>query len=88
MRYWDIKQRSRFPNTMVISQANDYFADILTHEAVAEGVCPELTWTRIDPGAGDLILDLLRAPVFEADPNTETACGARPEESNLPCHIH
>ena len=74
-----IKGRSRFAKTMVISQANDYFADIITHQAVAEGVCPELTWTQVDPLAGDIIMNMLVAPVFGEHRRSEVAAH-RPEE--------
>ncbi len=63
----DIKKRSRYQDTFVISQSNDYFADIITEEAVKEGCCPELEWTRVHPGIRDLIMGCLEHRIFKAD---------------------
>lgn len=63
----DIKKRSRYQDTFVISQSNDYFADIITEEAVKERCCPELEWTRVHPGIRDLIMGCLEHRIFKAD---------------------
>ena len=56
----EIKRRSRYPQTMVLSYCNDYFADLITHQAVAEGSCPELEWTRVHPDVQQRIMDCLQ----------------------------
>ncbi len=63
----DIKKRSHYQDTLVISQSNDYFADIITEEAVKEGGCPELEWTRVHPGIQDLITGCLEHRILKAD---------------------
>lgn len=60
----DIKKQSRYRDTLVISYCNDYFADIITHEAVQEGCCPELEWTHVHPGVQDLIMETLEHRVL------------------------
>ena len=55
----DIKKHSLYEDILVISQSNDYFADIITHEAAQEGCCPELEWTCVHPDIRDLIMGCL-----------------------------
>ena len=57
----EIKKRSRFADTFVISQSNDYFADIITHEAVQDDCCPELDWTSVHPDIRQHIMACLEA---------------------------
>jgi hypothetical protein len=55
----EIKARSRFPFTMVLTYSNDYFADLITHQAVRENCCPELEWTQVHPDTQRLIMNKL-----------------------------
>lgn len=57
----EIKARSRFPFTMILTYCNDYFADLITQQAVEENCCPELEWTRVHPGAQRLIMEKLES---------------------------
>jgi hypothetical protein len=60
----EIKSRSRYENTFVLSYCNDYFADIITHEAVEERCCPELQWTKVHPDVRELIMRCLEPHVL------------------------
>lgn len=55
----EIKARSCYRDTMVLSYCNDYFADIITHQAVQENCCPELQWTGVHPDVRGLIMGCL-----------------------------
>jgi hypothetical protein len=55
----EIKERSRFSQTMVLSYCNDYFADLITHAALDENNCPELEWTRVHPDVRYRIMESL-----------------------------
>lgn len=55
----EIKKRAQSPCTMTLSYCNDYFADLITQEALEENNCPELEWTRIHPDVRTLIMEAL-----------------------------
>jgi len=61
----EIKQRSRYRDAFVLSYCNDYFADIITHEAVGEGCCPELEWTHVHPDVRHRIMECLEHGVLD-----------------------
>ena len=61
----EIKQRSRYRDTFVLSYCNDYFADIITREAVREGCCPELEWTHLHPDVRHRIMECLEHGVLD-----------------------
>ena len=60
----EIKKRSRYGNTFVLSYCNDYFADMVTGEAAEEGTCPEVAWTKVHPDIRELIMGGLEPPVL------------------------
>jgi hypothetical protein len=55
----EIKKRTQSPCTMTMSYCNDYFADLITDEALEENNCPELEWTRVHPNVRTLIMEAL-----------------------------
>jgi hypothetical protein len=61
----EIKERSHYADTFVLSYCNDYFADIITHEAAAEAVCPEMGWTKVHPDVREPIMRCLETRVLE-----------------------
>ena len=60
----EIKAKSKFKHTFVFSYCNDYFADIVTQEAVDEGTCPELDWAKVGPGVRGKIMEALAPQLF------------------------
>ena len=60
----EIKARTRFKHTFVFSYCNDYFADIVTQEAVDDGTCPDLDWAKVGPGVRGEIMAALEPRLF------------------------
>ena len=60
----EIKKRSRYGNTFVLSYCNDYFADIVTREAMEQGTCPEAGSTKVHPDIRELIMGCLEPQVL------------------------
>jgi len=57
----EIKERSIYNDIMVLSYCNDYFADLITRQAVEEAKCPELAWTKVHPDVRGRMMDELAA---------------------------